>query len=147
MDNTYPVVITVDETTYNFTQDSLKELIKEHKAQKDVIAANRNESSEQYRKIVNLRNEVYGFFKEAYDSEDPWVVENKEEINWLLDNIGADKLKTLFNAEVTITLTITDIEADDAGDVEYLIRDNLLVECGEFSTDVIDVSYDEIEEQ
>jgi len=125
MDTTYPVVITVNETTYNLTQDSLTELIKEHSAQKDVIAANRNEVSDLWRKVANVRNEVYDFFKEAYDSEDPWVVENKGDINFLLERIGSDKLKTLFNAEVTITVSIDDIEADDEDDVINIIQEGI----------------------
>lgn len=147
MDNTYPIVISVGDTTYNLTHDSLTELIKEHNAQKDVIAAHRTEASELWRKVASLRNEVYDFFKECLDQDDDWVKENKGDINFLLERIGSDKLKTLFNAEVTITVSITDIEADDEDDLEYIIRDNLSVDCGYNSTDITDITIDEIEEQ
>lgn len=147
MDNTYPIVISVGDTTYNLTHDSLTELIKEHNAQKDVIAAHRTEASELWRKVASLRSEVYDFFKECLDQDDDWVKENKGDINFLLERIGSDKLKTLFNAEVTITVSITDIEADDEDDLEYIIRDNLSVDCGYNSTDITDITIDEIEEQ
>lgn len=147
MDTTYPVVITVDGTTYNLTHDSLTELIKEHSAQKDVIATNRNEASELWRKLANVRNEVYDFFKECLDQEDEWVIENKGDINFLLERIGSDKLKTLFNAEVTITVSITDIEAEDEDDVTNIIQENLSVDCGYFSADIIDTVIDDVEQQ
>ena len=147
MDTTYPVVITVDGITYNLTQDSLTELIKEHSAQKDVIAANRQEASDLWRKVANVRNEVYDFFKECLDQEDEWVMENKGDINFLLERIGSDKLKTLFNAEVTITVSITDIEAADEDDVTSIIQENLSVDCGYFSADIIDTIIDDVEQQ
>lgn len=147
MDNTFPVVVTVDNTTYNLTQDSLVELIKENEAQKTVIAANRIDSSEQWKKIAHIRNEVFEFFNEAFQSEDPWVVENKGDINWLLERIGADKLKSKFSASVTVTLSISDIEAEDEDEVSSIISDELMVDCGSYSVDVDDITVDNVDEE
>ena len=147
MDNTFPVVVEVDGTTYNLTHDSLIEIIKEHTAQKLDIALRRDKESELWRKVANVRNEVYDFFKECLDQDDEWVKENKGDINFLLERIGSDKLKTLFNAVVTVEVSITDIEADDEDDISSIIQDNLSVDCGYFSADISGITIDEVEEQ
>ena len=147
MDNTFPVVVEVNGITHNLTHDSLVELIKEHSAQKDVIAANRQEASDLWRKVANIRNEVYDFFKEAYDSEDPWVVENKDDINFLLERIGSDILKTTYSATVTVTFTVDDIEAGDEDEVTNIIQEGIYVSVDSYNTDVTDICVDEVTEQ
>lgn len=147
MDNTFPVVVTVDNTTYNFTQDSLTELIKEHQAQKEVIAAHRVDASEQWRKIASVRNEVYDFFKECLDQEDEWVIENKGDINFLLERIGSSKLTTKYSASVTLTITVNGIEAEDEDEVTNIIQDNIYVSVDNYDTDVDDINVDEVTEE
>jgi hypothetical protein len=145
MDNTFPIVITVDGTTHNFTQDSLTELIKEHSAQKDVIAANRVDSSEQWRKIHNIRNEVYEFFNEGYESGQEDITASVGDINFLLERIGADKLKSTYTASVTVTIVVNGIEAEDEDEVQSIINDELMVDCGSYSVDVDDITIDNVD--
>ena len=147
MDNTFPVVIEVNGITHNLTHDSLIELIKEHSAQKDVIAANRTEASELWRKVANVRNEVYDFFKECLDQGDEWVEENKGDINFLLERIGSDTLKTTYSATVTITFTVDDIEAGDEDEVTNIIQEGIYVSVDSYNTDVTDICVDEVTEQ
>ena len=84
--------ITVDGTTYNFTEESLKELIKTDIATKRRLDAVSTEAQEAYRKLVKVRNEVHAYFTEAFDGsvdEDETTV-TRDEVNALLESIGSD---------------------------------------------------------
>jgi len=59
--------ITVDSVTYNFTEESLKELIKSETSTKLRLESVSLEAQEAYRKIATLRGKVYDFFSEAFD--------------------------------------------------------------------------------
>jgi len=54
--------ITVDGTTYNFTEESLKELIKSETNLKSRLEQTQRQEQEAYKKLVYLRNKVYDFF-------------------------------------------------------------------------------------
>jgi hypothetical protein len=59
--------ITVDGTTYNFTEESLKELIKSETSLKKRHEAVSTEVQEAYRRLISTRSKVYDFFSEAFD--------------------------------------------------------------------------------
>ena len=144
VDTTYPVVLTVDDTTYNFTEDSLKEFIRESNARKDVIAADRNEVAGLYKKLAVIRGAVYDFFNDRYGSGDTEIVMDVELINELLESIGADKLRNQYTAYVRITVQVNDIEAVDEDEVKDIINDNLNVDVEHYHVDIEDISIDDI---
>ena len=105
--------ITVDGTTYNFTEESLKELIKSEIYAKSRLESLRTETQESYRKLASTRSAVYDFFTEAFDGatdEDETTV-TRDEVNELLEAIGSDILSTTWSATVEITVTVVGIKA------------------------------------
>jgi len=144
VDTNYPVVITVDGNTYNFTQDSLTEYIKHAEARKDAVASLQSELSSAFRTISNTRQTVYSFFNDRHTTGDTELEIEVSDINELLDEIGADKLKNLYRATVTITVTVDNIEATDEDEIQDIIGDELQVDVGLFSVDIQDFNVDEI---
>ena len=147
VDTNYPVVITVDGNTYNFTQDSLTEYIKRAEARKSDIDVAHKEMSDSFKQIANIRRTVYEFFNDRHSSGDEELTADVSDINEMLDEIGADKLRNLYSATVTITITVDDIEASDEDEIQDIIGDELHVDVGLFSVDIQDFNVDEIRER
>jgi len=138
--------ITVDGTTYNFTEESLKELIKSEAAAKRKHEAVSTEAQEAYRKLIKIRNEVHAYFTEAFDGsvdEDETTV-TRDEVNALLESIGSDMLTTTWSATVEITVNITGIKATSKEEVEDIIMDNIEVSGYDLDIDSQDVSVSDI---
>lgn len=119
--------ITVDSVTYNFTEESLKELIKSETALKLRLESVQLEAQETYRKIASIRSKVYDFFSEAFDDGSDDASVNRDDVNELLSSIGSDELSTTWSATVEITVTVVDIKATSPEEVEDIIRDNIEV--------------------
>lgn len=147
VDTNYPVVITVDGNTYNFTQDSLADYIKHAEARKDAVASLQSELSSAFRTISNARQTVYSFFNDRHSSGDEELTADVSDINEMLDEIGADKLNNIYSATVTITITVDDIEASDEDDVTQAIEDELQVDVGMFTVTVDNVNVEHIYER
>ena len=141
--------ITVDGTTYNFTEESLKELIKTDIATKRRLDAISTEAQEAYRKLIKIRNEVHAYFTEAFDGsvdEDETTV-TRDEVNALLESIGSDMLTTSWSATVEITVNITGIKATSKEEVEDIINDNIEVSGYDLDIDGQDINISEIERE
>lgn len=141
--------ITVDGTTYNFTEESLKELIKTDIACKRKLDAVSTEAQESYRKLASIRSKVYDFFTEAFDGsvdEDETTVQ-RDEVNALLESIGSDMLTTTWSATVEITVNITGIKATSKEEAEDIIIDNIEVSGYDLDIDSQDVSVSDIERE
>jgi hypothetical protein len=141
--------ITVDGVTYNFTEESLKELIKSEASAKRKHEAVSTEAQEAYRKLVGIRCKVYDFFTEAFNGsvdEDETTV-TRDEVNELLESIGSDMLTTTWSATVEITVTVTGIKATSAEEAEDIITDN--IEVSGYDLDIHDqnVSVSDIERE
>ena len=119
--------ITVDSVTYNFTEESLKELIKSEAALKLRLESVQLEAQETYRKIASVRSKVYDFFSEAFDDGSDDATVNRDDVNELLESIGSDVLTTTWSATVEITVTVTGIKATSPEEVEDIITDNIEV--------------------
>ena len=128
--------ITVDGTTYNFTEESLKELIKSETVAKRKHEAVSNEAQEAYRKLVSTRSKVYDFFSEAFDDGSDEVTVTRDDVNELLESIGSDTLSTTWSATVEITVTVSGIKATSPEEVEDYITDN--IEVGGYDLDLHD---------
>lgn len=141
--------ITVDGTTYNFTEESLKELIKSEIYAKSRLESLRTETQESYRKLASARSAVYDFFTEAFDGatdEDETTV-TRDEVNELLEAIGSDILSTTWSATVEITVTVTGIKATSPEEVEDMITDNIEVSGYDLELHDPDVRVQDIERE
>jgi hypothetical protein len=114
--------ITVDGTTYNFTEESLKELIKNETATKARLETTQVEAQEAY-----IRGKVYDFFTEAFDGVTDEATVTRDDVNELLESIGSDILSTTWSATVEITVTVVGINATSPEEVEDIITDNIEV--------------------
>ena len=139
--------ITVDAVTYNFTEESLKELIKSETTTKLRLESVQLEAQEAYRKIASTRAKVYDFFSEAFDDGSDEVTVTREDVNELLESIGSDVLTTTWSATVEITVTVTGIKATSPEEVEDIITDNIEVSGYDLELHDPDVRVQEIERE
>lgn len=128
--------ITVDGTTYNFTEESLKELIKSELYSKNRLEEVKTELQESYRKLALNRASVYDFFTEVFEDGGDEATVERDAVNELLESIGSDALTTTWSATVEITVTISNINATSPDEVEDIINDN--IEVSGYNLDVND---------
>ena len=128
--------ITVDGVTYNFTEESLKELIKSETATKGKLESVQAEAQESYRKLASIRAKVYDFFTEVFEDGGDEATVTREGVNELLESIGSDALVTTWSATVEITVTVTGINASSPEEAEDIINDN--IEVSGYNFDVHD---------
>ena len=139
--------ITVDSVTYNFTEESLKELIKSEATLKLRLESVQLEAQEAYRKVVSTRSKVYDFFSEAFDDGSDEATVNRDDVNELLEAIGSDVLTTTWSATVEITVTVTGIKATSPEEVEDIITDNIEVSGYDLELHDPDVRVQDIERE
>ena len=139
--------ITVDGTTYNFTEESLKELIKSETSLKLRLESVQLEAQETYRKVISTRSKVYDFFSEAFDDGSDEATVNRDDVNELLEAIGSDVLTTTWSATVEITVTVTGIKATSPEEVEDIITDNIEVSGYDLELHDPDVRVQDIERE
>ena len=132
--------ITVDGTTYNFTEESLKELIKNETATKSRLEQVQLEAQESYRKLASIRGKVYDFFTEAFEDVTDEATVTREGVNELLESIGSDTLVTTWSATVEITVTVTGIKASSPEEAEDIINDNIEVSGYDLEIDAQEVN-------
>jgi len=139
VDGTEPTVsIQVRDSRYNLTSESLVKLIEERDALKLELA-------QVERKFKSAQFDVREFFQARYETDSDEIVANLDEINSLLVNIGSEELTKSWSATITITATVTGIEAANKEAVEDLIQDSIDVN---FTADgdiwVDDISVDSV---
>jgi len=110
-----------DGTTTKYTDDMIKSAITDRDYYKKNYYTYASKTSQ-------LRDEVYNFFKDRYDSGDSEITVTVDDVNDLLDSIGSSKLKALFTVTGTIHFTITDIEAETEEDANDIVNNELTVE-------------------
>lgn len=135
--------ITVDGVTYNFTEESLKELIKSDIYNRNKVKTAQEDVQESYRKLIKIRSDVYDFFTEAFEDNGDEATVSRDDVNELLTSIGSDELKTTWSATVEITVTINNIEASSKEEAEDIINDN--IEVSGYDLDVHDQEINVIE--
>jgi hypothetical protein len=139
--------ITVDAVTYNFTEESLKELIKSEATLKLRLESVKLEAQEAYRKVISTRSKVYDFFSEAFDDGSDEATVNRDDVNELLEAIGSDVLTATWSATVEITVTVTGIKATSPEEVEDIITDNIEVSGYDLELHDPDVRVQDIERE
>jgi hypothetical protein len=119
VDNAEPTVsIQVKDVKYTFTNESLAKLVED----KDSIKA---ELLQVERKFKSVQFDVREFFQARYDADQEEILCEVGDVNDLLKQIGSEELTKSWSATVTITATITGIEASNKEAVEDIILDSI----------------------
>ena len=139
VDGTEPTVsMQISGIKYTFTNDSLTNLIQEKENLKIELA-------QVERKFKSARFDVRELFQSNYDTDQTEILCDLDDVNTLLINIGSEALTRAWSASITITATVTGIEAANKEAVEDLIQDSIDVN---FTADgdiwVDDISVDSV---
>lgn len=119
VDGTEPTItIQVKDTKYTFTNESLARLIEE----KEVV---KTELLQVERKFRSAQFDVREFFQSKYETDSDEIVVEVNDVNELLKQIGSEELTKTWSATVTITTTITGVEAPNADAARELIENNI----------------------
>ena len=112
------ISIQVKDTKYTFTNESLARLIEEKESFK-------TELLQTERKIRSLQFDVKEFFQSRYETDSDEIVCEVGDVNDLLTSIGSEQLTKSWSATITITATVTGIEAANREAVEDIIQDGI----------------------
>jgi alpha-L-fucosidase len=139
LDGTEPTISTqVGGVKYTFTNESLTRLIED----KDNL---KTELIQVDRRLKSVRFDVKEFFQSRYETDESEIICEVNDVNDLLESIGSDQLTKSWSGTVTITATVTGIEAANKEAVEDLIQDSIDVN---FTADgdiwVDDISVDSV---
>ena len=105
---------------YTFTNDSLTKLIEEKEQLKIELA-------QVERKFKSAQFDVREHFQSRYETDSDEIVSEVDDVNSLLVNIGSEGLTKTWSASITITATVTGIEASNKDEAENIIKDNIEV--------------------
>lgn len=118
--------------TTKYTEDMLIMALKtrdkfdaENQRLEAINTANEISISKLRDEIATIKGQVFDFFNEEYEPGVESLEFTVDQINELLESIGANKLKALFTVSGTITFTICDIEAEDQDAAENEVVDYL----------------------
>jgi hypothetical protein len=142
LDGSEPTVSTqVGGVKYTFTNDSLTRLIEEKENLK-------TEMLQIERKLKSVQFDVKEFFQSRYETDSDEIVCEVGDINDLLTSIGSEQLTKSWSATVTITATVTGIEAPNAEAAREILDDafevNLTVDGDVWIDDIsVDSAYPE----
>lgn len=135
VDGAEPTVsVEVNGNNYVFTSQSLIDTINKDEAY-------RAEIKELDRKMLSLKYDVREFFQSRYEVDSSEIVAEVDDVNQLLKDIGIDELTKSWSATVSITATVTGIEASNADAAREIIEDafeiNLTVDGDVWVDDLI----------
>ena len=94
---------------------------------------------------IDNRHKVRDFFSEG-QWDDGEFTASKEDINDLLESIGANRLTSKYNATYTITGTFS-VEAESAEDAEAAFTDNVTVDFYDGDIEVDQIEVHDMEEE
>ena len=139
------VSIQVKDTKYTFTNESLTRLIEEKDSLKTKLEEKQNLIDTHWENKHKMRKEIYEFFSARYETGDTEITCSKEDVNELLESIGADMLKTLWTISGRIEFTVTDIEAESEDDAYQIVENSITVELDgntvdDWSLDITDTN-------
>lgn len=119
VDGTEPTIsIQVRDTKYTFTNESLARLVEEKESIK-------TELLQAERKLRSAQFDVREFFQSRYEPDESEIVCEVGDVNDLLTSIGSEQLTKSWSATITITATVTGIEAANKEAVENIIQDSI----------------------
>ena len=129
------IQVTTEDGVVNYTESEVVRFI----ARAKEIDAVQQVSDLQRKEKLESRNKVRDFFSEGQWNDGEFTV-SKQDVNELLESIGANRLTTRYNGTYTVTGTFS-IDAEDPSDAETIFTDNLSVDFydGDIEVDQIDV--------
>ena len=135
VDGVEPTVsFSIKDTRYTLTSESLVKLVEEKENLKTELA-------QVERKLLSLKYDVREFFQARYETDQSEIVAEVDDVNELLKDIGTDELTKSWSATVSITATVTGIEAPNADAAREIIEDafeiNLTVDGDVWVDDLI----------
>ena len=108
----------LDGSTVKYTDDMIKHVIESEDYNKKKV-------QEYLSRFHKARVSVYEFFNNRYDSGDTEITCTVDDVNELLESLGADKLKALFTVNGTISFSVVDVEADSEEDARDIVSNSL----------------------
>lgn len=119
IDGAEPTVsIQVAGSKYTLTSESLTKLIEAKESLKIELATVE-------RKLKSAQFDVREHFQARYETDSTEIVSDLDDVNSLLVNIGSEELTKTWSATVTITATITGIDAPNADAARELVENNI----------------------
>ena len=125
MSNT--ISVHFDGNTYNHTEESLIGLIKSEDYNKKLSEEWKDKFSTQRSNVYNIREKVNAFFNSYYSVGDTEFTVELDEVNALLESIGAETLKKTWSADVVIYVSVNNIEAADEDSVIDYVQNEIEV--------------------
>lgn len=137
LDGSEPTVsIQVAGSRYTLTSESLTKLIEAKESLKIELATVE-------RKLKSAQFDVREHFQARYEADSSEIVSDLDDVNSLLVNIGSEELTKTWSASITITATVTGIEAPNAEAAREIVQDSIEVNLtadGDIWVDDIDVN-------
>jgi hypothetical protein len=119
IDGAEPTVsIQVSGAKYTLTTESLTKLIEAKESLK-------TELTQVERKFKSAQFDVKEFFQARYETDSDDIVCDLDDVNSLLVSIGSEELTKSWSATVTITATVTGVEAANKEAAEDIIKDSM----------------------
>jgi hypothetical protein len=137
LDGTEPTVsMQVGGIKYTFTNETLTKLIESKESLKLELATVE-------RKLKSAQFDVREHFQARYEADSNEIVSDLDDVNNLLVNIGSEELTKTWSASITITATVTGIEAPNAEAAREIVQDSIEVNLtadGDIWVDDVDVN-------
>jgi predicted RNA-binding Zn ribbon-like protein len=136
------IQVTTDNGVINYTESEVLRFI-EKAGETDAVQQVANETRA---RVSSIRNTVRDFFSEReWESRETTVT--LDEVNELLNSIGSHSIQTTYSGSITISVSFSDLDADDEDDAISKIQDEITVDLYNASIQIDDVSVDEITEE
>jgi hypothetical protein len=140
--NTIQVLDIESGNTINYTEEEVRNYIRKSKEVDEVQQV----SNETRARVSSIRIAVRDFFSER-EWENRETTVTLDEVNELLNSIGSHSIQTTYSGSITISVSFSDLDADDEDDAINKIQDEISVDLYNASTQIDDVSVDEITEE
>ena len=137
-----------DGNTYHHTEESLISLIKSEDYNKKLSEEWKDKFSTQRSNVYNIREKVNAFFNSYYSMGDTEITVELDEVNALLESIGAETLKKTWSADVVVYVSVNNIEAADEDSVIDYVQNEIEVSypgSGDYHVEDIQVTNVEVE--
>ena len=140
--NMNTIQVTTADGTINYTESEVLRFI----SKAGEVDAVQQVSDESRARVSTIRNTVRDFFSEReWESRETTVT--LEEVNELLNSIGSHSIQTTYSGSITISVSFCDLDADDEDDAISKIQDEISVDLYNATTNIDDVSVDDITEE
>lgn len=136
--------IHIDGTTYNLTLDDVREYIVKdvnHTQQRDLLVQQVKDARNELRKV---REVATNFFQEEFagNIDDDEITFTKDELNELLDSIGAEQISTEWEVTIDVRITVGGVVASNRDDAEGLAERALNIDFDSHIMDSGNVDYE-----